>query len=61
MVEEKPKVGILGLILSFLFPIVGVILFIFRKEKVVNPLAYLIAATLGFGINVIVALLMGAL
>ena len=46
--QEKGKAGILALVCSFLFPIVGVIIYFVQKDKVVEPVKYLYAAGAGF-------------
>lgn len=48
--DETPeeKAGWVGLIFSFLFPIVGVIIYFVQRSKVINPGNYLIAAGCGF-------------
>lgn len=61
MVETKSNVGIVELIISFLIPLVGIILFAIRKDNVDNPLSYLVSATFGFAACVIILLLLGAL
>ena len=53
--QEKCKAGILALICSFLFPIIGVIIYFVQKDKVVDSVKYLYAAGSGF----VVGLLMG--
>ena len=53
--HEKGKAGILALICSFLFPIIGVIIYFVQKDKVVDSVKYLYAAGAGF----VVGLLMG--
>ena len=55
--QEKGKAGIFALICSFLFPIVGVIIYFVQKDKVADPVNYLYAAGAGF----VVSLLMGML
>lgn len=49
----QEKAGVFAIICSFLFPIVGVIIYFVNREKVTNPSAYLIAALVSFAINVI--------
>ena len=49
----QERAGILALICSFLFPIVGVIIYFVNKDKVSNPSAYLIAAAIGFALGLI--------
>lgn len=39
--QEKGKAGIFALICSFLFPIVGVIIYFVQKDKVADPVKYL--------------------
>ena len=46
--QPTEKAGILGLVFSFLLPIVGVILYFVQKNKVINPNNYLWAALAGF-------------
>lgn len=53
MSETNNKAGVLALICSFLFPIVGVIIYFVKKNEVVNPNAYLQAALAGFVIGLI--------
>ena len=53
--QEKGKAGILALICSFLFPIIGVIIYFVQRDKVVDSVKYLYAAGTGF----VVSLLMG--
>lgn len=55
--QEKGKAGIFALICSFLFPIVGVIIYFVQKDKVADPVKYLYAA----GAGAVVSLLMGML
>ena len=50
---EVKKAGIIGLIFSFLIPIVGVILYFVQKGKVANPASYLWAALAGFVLGLI--------
>lgn len=42
--EKKEKAGGLGLIFSFLIPILGVIIYFINKDEVENAAAYLLAA-----------------
>lgn len=53
--QEKGKAGIFALIFSFLFPVIGVIIYFVQRDKVVDPVKYLYAAGAGF----VVSLLMG--
>lgn len=50
---DKPKVGIGLLIVSFLFPLIGVILYFVKKEKVSNPKDILKWAGVSFALGVI--------
>lgn len=45
---EEDKAGCLGLGFSFVFPMIGIVLYFYQKESVSNPSSYLIAALLGF-------------
>lgn len=54
MAENENKAGVIALICSFLFPIVGVILYFVKKEKVENAKAYLYSALGGFGVGIII-------
>ena len=53
--QEKGKAGIFALIFSFLFPVIGVIIYFVQRDKVVDSVKYLYAAGIGF----VVSLLMG--
>lgn len=53
--SESNKAGIFALIVSFLIPIAGVIIYFIEKDKVSNPSAYLKCALAG----VIVGLIFG--
>ncbi|MBQ9591655.1 MAG: hypothetical protein IJR32_02295 [Paludibacteraceae bacterium] len=53
--SESNKAGILALIVSFVIPIAGVIIYFIQKDKVSNPTAYLKCALAG----VIVGLIFG--
>lgn len=50
---QVEKAGIIGLIFSFLIPIVGVIIYFVQKNKVVNAASYLWAALAGFVLGLI--------
>ena len=50
---EKESAGPFGLIVSALFPIIGVIIYFSQKNEVRNPGAYLIAALCGFVLGLI--------
>lgn len=51
--QPTEKAGIVGMIFSFLIPIVGVIMYFVNKDKVVNPANYLWAALGGFVLGLI--------
>lgn len=53
--QEKGKAGIFALIFSFLFPVIGVIIYFVQRDKVVDSVKYLYVAGAGF----VVSLLMG--
>ncbi len=46
--EPTEKARVLGLIFSFLIPLLGILLFYLSRNKVINPNAYLYAAFFGF-------------
>ena len=50
---QVEKAGIIGLVFSFLIPIVGVIIYFVQKNKVVNAASYLWAALAGFVLGLI--------
>ena len=51
--QPLPQAGIGLIILSFVIPIVGLILFFAKKNDVANPSAYLIAAAVSFVLGLI--------
>ena len=51
--QPTEKAGIVGMIFSFLLPIVGVIMYFVQKDKVVNPANYLWCALAGFILGII--------
>lgn len=54
MAEEKiEKAGVVALIFSFLFPLVGIICYFVNKKEVENASAYLWAALGGFVLGMI--------
>ena len=61
MEEQKEKAGTFALIMSFLFPIVGIILYFVNKNKVVNANMYLILALIGFVVSIILQTMANAL
>ncbi len=44
--QAKEKAGCIGITISFLFPIIGLIIYYVKKDSVSNPKAYLYAALL---------------
>ena len=57
MAEEKTeKAGVVALIFSFLFPLVGIICYFVNKKEVENASAYLWAALGGFVMGIILRL-----
>lgn len=51
--RSKEEAGCFALICSFLFPIVGLVIYFTKKDDVKNPEAYLIAAGVGFILGII--------
>lgn len=49
--KPQEKAGFIGLFFSVIIPIVGIILYFVKKNKVVNPGAYLLAAIVGIVFN----------
>lgn len=49
--NPQEKAGFIGLFFSVIIPIVGIILYFVKKNKVVNPGAYLLAAIVGIVFN----------
>ncbi len=57
MAEEKTeKAGVVALIFSFLFPLIGIICYFVNKKEVENASAYLWAALGGFFLGIILRL-----
>lgn len=54
--EEKESAGPVGIIISFLLPVIGLIWYFIMKEKVYNPKAYLYSAVIGLIINFVLPL-----
>lgn len=54
--DEKPKAGCIAIIISFILPIVGFIIYALQRNKVGNPNAYLFAAFAGIIVDSIGAL-----
>ena len=57
MSENTEKAGTLALIVSFLFPLIGIICYFVQKKSVENPSAYLYAALGGFALGLIMRLM----
>ena len=53
MTDESNNVGCWGIGFSFIFPIVGVILYFVNKDKVADPNTYLYSALIGFALGII--------
>ena len=53
---DKPKAGCLAIFFSFIFPVVGFIIYFLQRDKVDNPNAYLFAAFAGIIVNTLGAL-----
>ena len=57
MAEEKTeKAGVVALIFSFLFPLIGIICYFVNKKEVENASAYLWATLGGFVMGIILRL-----
>lgn len=55
--QEKGKAGIFALIFSFLFPVIGVIIYFVQRDKVVDSVKYLYAAGAGFVASLVLGML----
>ncbi len=55
--EVKKKAGCLGIGASFMFPLIGVIIYFINKNKVENADSYLTAAGIGFAIGIILRMI----
>lgn len=51
--ERTERAGVIALIFSFLFPIIGIICYFVNKDKVENASAYLYSALGGFILGLI--------
>lgn len=51
--DALEKAGCIGIGFSFLFPIVGIIMFFVQKNQVENSSAYLVAVLIGIALNLI--------
>ncbi len=56
---KKESAGLAELIVSFLFPLIGVICYFIRKNKVDNASAYLYSALGGFVLSFILSVIIG--
>lgn len=50
---EKENAGCLGIGVSFLLPLIGIIIYFVQRKKVINPHAYLYAVFIRIGIAII--------
>ncbi len=55
--QEENKAGCFGLVISFFIPLIGVILFLLKKDEVINAKSYLYAALYGFVIGIIFSII----
>jgi tetrahydromethanopterin S-methyltransferase subunit B len=51
--KDEEKAGVFALIVSFLIPLIGVIIYFVKRKSVVNPNTYLYAAIAGFVVGLI--------
>ena len=51
---EEEKAGCMGIGFSFVFPMIGIVLYFYQKDSVSNPSTYLFAAIIGFICGVII-------
>lgn len=58
--NSSKKAGVIALIFSFLFPILGIIIYFINRKTVVNSSAYLYAALGGFILGIILRAMAGA-
>ena len=56
--QTLPKAGTGLIIVSFLIPIVGLVLYFVKKKEVANPSAYLVAAIIGFVLCILANLML---
>ena len=54
--QPQEKAGCLGILISFLFPIIGIIIYYVKRDSVSNPKAYLYAALLMTAIGMLIGL-----
>lgn len=54
MAESNERAGVVALIFSFIFPIVGFVIYFVNRKKVENPSAYLTAAVIGVFFNIFI-------
>lgn len=58
---QNEKAGLVGMAFSFIFPLIGVILYFVNRKSVCNPNAYLKSALAGFVVGMLLRVLsMGA-
>ena len=55
--ESEGRAGVFALIISFIFPLIGVFIYFINKGNVVNPNTYLYAAGLGFVFGLLLSFL----
>ena len=56
--NNTSRAGCFALGISFLFPIIGIILYFVYRDRVTNARAYLISALLGFLLSLILSILL---
>lgn len=56
--EVESETGSTGVLFSFFFPFVGIILYLYNWKRVKDPENYLLASALGFALEVFVAIFM---
>ena len=54
--QPQEKAGCFGILISFLFPIIGLIIYYVKRDSVSNPKAYLYAALLMIIIGMLIGL-----
>ena len=54
---REERAGVFALIISFIFPVIGVFIYFLNKGDVVNPKAYLYAAGWGLFLNVLLSII----
>ena len=61
LTPEKEEAGVLGIIVSVIFPLIGIIIYFVKRKDVKNPGAYLWGACAGIVIGVILRAISGSL